>query len=140
MSEHHNPSVSPFRPRFDLIVEELRIERLGVFRYSAEEGTKAATMPDQVPEEIRQQRYEAVMELQRGISSELCREHIGSKLHVLVDGIDEKTRSYIGRTMGQAPGVDGITYISSTKDLTAGEFHDVLIKDADEYDFVGDIE
>lgn len=120
-------------------VEELKIERLGVFRYSAEEGTKAATMPGQVPEEIKQQRYEAVMELQRGISRELCREQIGKTLRVIVDGKDEKTGSYVGRTMGQAPGVDGITYISATKDLTAGEFHDVLIKDAEEYDFVGDV-
>ncbi len=121
-------------------VEELKIDRLGVFRYSAEEGTKAAKMPGQVPDEVKQQRYEAVMALQQGISLQLGRERIGHKLPAIVDGIDEETGQYIGRTAGQAPQVDGITFISSKKVLTAGTFHDVLIKDAYEYDFAGEIE
>lgn len=121
-------------------VEELGIEHLGVFRYSAEEGTKAAALPDQVPEEIKQRRYEAVMELQRSISRELCREQIGKRLRVIVDAACEEAGTFIGRTMGQAPEVDGMTYIHATKHLTAGGFHDVLIKDAYEYDFAGDVE
>lgn len=120
-------------------VEELRIEHLGVFRYSAEEGTKAAAMSDQAPEEVKQQRYETVMKLQRGISEELCRGQIGNTLRVIVDGAGKEKGTFTGRTMGQAPNVDGITYINTTKYLTSGEFHDVLIKDSGEYDFTGDI-
>lgn len=119
-------------------VEELKIDRLGVFRYSAEEGTKAAKMPGQVPDEVKRQRADAVMTLQQRISLGLGRERIGQTLRVIIDGTDEKTGQYIGRTAGQAPQVDGITYISSKNLLTAGAFHDVLIKDALEYDFVGE--
>ncbi len=121
-------------------VEELKVEHLGVFRYSAEEGTKAASSPGQVPEEIKQRRYDAVMELQRSISAELCRRQIGRKLRVIVDGVGEDKGVFTGRTMGQAPEVDGITYIYTAKGLTAGTFHDVRIKDAGEYDFTGDVE
>jgi ribosomal protein S12 methylthiotransferase len=80
------------------------------------------------------------MSLQQGISRDAGRRLIGSKASVIVDGVDEETGLYVGRTAGQAPQVDGITYISSKKDLTAGTFHDVLIKDANEYDYVGDAE
>lgn len=121
-------------------VKSLKFERLGVFRYSAEEGTRAALMPYQVPDEEKMKRYETVMALQEGISQQICQGQIGQKARVIVDGIDAQTGIYVGRTMGQAPEVDGITYISSKKDLTAGTFHDVLIKDAYEYDLVGEIE
>jgi len=121
-------------------VEELKFERLGVFRYSAEEGTKAAEMPDQVPDEVKMARYDALMGLQEGISLAICQEQLGKKSRVIVDGVDEETGIYIGRSMSQAPQVDGVTYISSKKDLTAGSFHDVLIKDAYEYDLLGELQ
>ncbi len=127
---------------FDVLmdcVKELRFERLGVFRYSVEEGTPAAQMPEQVPDEVKMERYEAVMGLQEGISQQLCQEQIGQTLRVIVDGRDENGL-LIGRTMGQAPDIDGVTYISTKKDLTAGSFHDVLIKDAYEYDLLGEVE
>jgi ribosomal protein S12 methylthiotransferase len=119
-------------------VKQLRIERLGVFRYSVEDGTPAAQMSDQIPESIKMERYEAVMALQEGISQQLCAEQIGQTARVLIDGRDE-TGIYVGRTTGQAPHVDGVTYISSKKDLTPGTFHDVLIKDAYEYDLLGEV-
>jgi len=119
-------------------VRELRFEWLGVFRYSQEEGTPAAELPDQVPEEIKQQRWDAVMRLQAMISDELCRAQIGHTVRVIVDGRDE-TGLLVGRTMAQASEIDGVTYISSKKDLTPGTFHDVLIKDAREYDLLGEI-
>jgi ribosomal protein S12 methylthiotransferase len=121
-------------------VKELKFERLGVFKYSPEEGTKAADMPGQVPEDIKTQRYEAVMELQQEISKKICAEQVGIKKRVLIDGFEGEIGMYIGRTMEQAPSVDGITYISSKKDLTAGSFHDVLIKDSSEYDLLGEID
>ena len=119
-------------------VRELRFDRLGVFRYSREEGTPAAELPGQMPEEVKQARWDAVMRLQAAISEELCREQIGQTVRVIVDGRDE-TGLLAGRTMGQAPEIDGVTYISSKKDLTPGTFHDVLIKDAREYDLLGEI-
>lgn len=126
---------------FDLLlrrIEELRFERLGCFEYSAEEGTKAEAMPGQVPEDIKAYRYGAVMGLQRSISKEICSGLKGRKMKAIIDGFDTEKGLYIGRTMGQAPEVDGITFISSKKGLTQGTFHDVLIKDALEYDLLGE--
>jgi tRNA A37 methylthiotransferase MiaB len=107
-------------------------------------------MPGQVPDDIKMQRYEQVMALQEGISQQLCSEYLGQKLRVIVDGIDDETGMTVGRTMGQAPQIDGMTYISrpahditdanAKKPLTPGAFHDVLIKDAYEYDLLGEIE
>ena len=127
---------------FDVMIDcvrELRFDRLGVFRYSPEEGTGAAELDGQVDEEVKQQRYEAVMALQESISEQLCREQIGKTVRVIVEGRDE-SGMMVGRTMGQAPEIDGVTYISAKKDLTAGSFHDVLIKDASEYDLLGEME
>ena len=120
-------------------VRELRFDRLGVFRYSAEEGTPAAEFDGQVPEEVKQERYEAVMALQEGISQQLCRQQIGKTVRVIVDGHDE-AGLLVGRAMSQTPDIDGVTYISTKKDLTPGTFHDVLIKDAYEYDLLGECE
>ncbi len=120
-------------------VRELRFDRLGVFRYSPEEGTAAAELDGQVDEEVKQQRCDAVMALQEGISAQLCREQIGKTVRVIVDGRDE-SGMMVGRTMSQAPEIDGVTYISAKKDLTAGSFHDVLIEDASEYDLLGEVE
>ena len=127
---------------FDIMmdcVKELRFERLGVFRYSPEEGTPAAGMPDQVPDEIKQARYDALMGLQEGISLGICQEQIGRTVRVIVDGFDEETGIYISRSRAQAPQVDGVTYISTKEDLTPGSFHDVLITDAYEYDLLGEL-
>ena len=120
-------------------VKELKFERLGVFRYSPEEGTSAAEMPDQVPDEVKMERYDALMGLQEGISLAVCQEQVGKRTRVLVDSLDEETGIYISRSMAQAPQVDGVTYIYSKKDLTPGSFHDVLIKDAYEYDLLGEL-
>lgn len=120
-------------------VRELRFERLGVFRYSAEEGTLASELSAQIPEELKQERYETVMGLQEGISQQLCQQQVGKTVRVIVDGRNE-AGLLVGRIMGQAPEIDGVTYISSKKDLTPGSFHDVLIKDAYEYDLLGECE
>ena len=121
-------------------VESMRFERLGVFRYSMEEGTPAAYMPNQIPEEVKRQRYKAVMGLQEGISQQICEQDLGKKICVIVDGVDQETGMYVGRSMGQAPQVDGVTYISSKKELLPGAFYNVLIKDAYEYDLLGEVE
>jgi len=118
-------------------VENLRFERLGVFRYSREEGTPAAQMPGQVSAQTKQLRYDKVMALQAGISRSLCRAQIGKIMRVLIEGRGNDGQ-YAGRTAGQAPDVDGVTFVDTKKDLTPGTFHDVLIKDASEYDLTGD--
>ena len=120
-------------------VKELKFERLGVFRYSPEEGTPAAEMPDQVPDEVKQARYDALMGLQEGISLEICQKQIGRTVRVIMDGFDEETGIYVSRSRAQAPQVDGVTYVSTKKDLTPGSFHDVLITDAYEYDLLGEL-
>ena len=119
-------------------VEDLKFERLGVFRYSAEDGTSAAAMPGQIPEDVKMERYEVIMGVQRSISQQICQDMVGKQFSVIVDGLDNETGIYTGRTMAQTPEVDGITYISTKKDLTPGSFHDVLIKDAYEYDLLGE--
>ncbi len=127
---------------FDILlsaVENLKFERLGVFRYSAEDGTPAAGMPNQIPKEIKMKRYETLMGLQEGISQQICEAQLGKTIRVIVDGKDEQTGITIGRSMGQAPQVDGIIDISTKKDLTPGTFHDVLIKQAYEYDLLGEL-
>ncbi len=126
---------------FDILLDsirEIRFERLGVFRYSAEEGTAAAKMSGQIDEDIKQERHEKVMAVQAGISDDYNNELVGQTVRVIVDGPDE-TGMTLGRTMGQAPQVDGATYISVKKDLTAGTFHDVLITDSSEYDLLGEL-
>ncbi len=128
---------SDFETLLDAI-QDIRFERLGVFRYSAEEGTAAAKMSAQIDDETKQERYEKVMAVQAGISSDLNEALVGRTVRVIVDGMDE-TGLFVGRTMGQAPQVDGDTYISSKKDLTAGTFHDVLITEANEYDLLGEL-
>ena len=132
---------------FDILLEtikEIRFERLGVFRYSAEEGTAAAKMSGQIDDETKQERYEKVMAVQAGISDAYNEALAGQMVRVIIDGTDE-SGLLTGRTMGQAPQVDGVTYISVSadaadkKDLTPGTFHDVLITKANEYDLLGEL-
>ena len=80
------------------------------------------------------------MELQEGISQQICAQQLGKTLRVMIDGSDETTGIYIGRTMGQAPQVDGVTYVTSEKALTPGALCDVRIREAYEYDLLGEIE
>jgi ribosomal protein S12 methylthiotransferase len=126
---------------FDILldsIKQIRFERLGVFRYSPEEGTAAAKLKDQISDDLKQARYEKVMAVQAGISRELGQALIGQTIRVMADGRDD-AGVMTGRTMGQAPQVDGVTVISTKKDLTPGTFHDVLITEANEYDLLGEL-
>ncbi len=119
-------------------IKQIRFERLGVFRYSPEEGTAAAKLADQISDDIKQARYEQVMVLQAQISRERGQTLVGQTLRVMIDGLDD-SGAVTGRTMGQAPQVDGVTIVSTKKDLTPGTFHDVLINEANEYDLLGEL-
>ena len=118
-------------------VEEQRFERLGVFEFSPEEGTPAADMRGQVPDDVKRARFERVMELQQEISREHQRAMIGRRVEVLVEGRAEETEHLLaGRHAQQAPEIDGITYVNDGV-AYPGEIVTVEVTDASEYDLVG---
>lgn len=124
---------------FDILcdfVEEQRFARLGVFAYSQEENTPAGEMEDQIDEEIKEQRLDHIMRRQLDISLELNREKVGQTFEVLVEDRDEDG-SYIGRTAFDAPEIDNSVIFNAARELAPGDFVQVLIEDAFDYDIVG---
>jgi ribosomal protein S12 methylthiotransferase len=120
-------------------VEEERFERLGVFEFSPEDGTDAATMPGQVPDAVKRARFERVMELQQQISREHQRAMIGRRVEVLVEGRAEETEHLLaGRHAQQAPEIDGLTYVNDGV-AYPGELVTVEVTDASAYDLVGKV-
>jgi ribosomal protein S12 methylthiotransferase len=118
-------------------VEEQRFERLGVFEYSAEEGTPAAEMARQVPDAVKRERRERIMAVQQGISRAHQRAMIGRRIDVLVEGRAEETEHLLaGRHAQQAPEIDGLTYVNDGI-AYPGEIVTVEVTDASEYDLVG---
>ena len=117
-------------------VDEQRFARVGVFTYSAEEGTDAAEMPDQVPEEIKEERRDLVMLRQLEISNEHNQEMIGRTYDVIIDEIDEDG-SYIGRTRYDAPDIDNSVLFVSEREHAPGDIVKVLIEEAYDYDLQG---
>lgn len=124
-----------FQELYDF-VSEVKFNRLGVFAYSREEDTAAHDMPDQVDEEVKQQRLEKIMLLQKDISEENNRKLIGKTVEVLIEGYSEG--EYFGRSYMDAPEIDGKIYFKSTRQLIPGDFCHVKIKKAYEYDLVGE--
>ena len=119
------------------LVETEKFDRLGVFTYSAEEGTPAGNMPDQVPEEIKQERMDAVMRRQLDISLESNRDKVGFILDVIVDEEDEEG-AYIGRTRYDAPEIDNSVIVSTNAEHKPGDIIKVRVVDAFDYDIVGE--
>lgn len=118
-------------------VDECEFDRLGVFTYSAEEGTPAADYEDQVDGELAAKWRDEIMELQQEISYEKNQELIGSVQRVLIEGYLVEDDVYVGRTYRDAPGVDGIVFVSAPYELISGSFVDVKITEANEYDLTG---
>ena len=114
---------------------EVRFDRMGAFKYSQEEDTPAAAMPDQVPEEIKEARLSQLMALQADISRELNEQRVGSVCRVLVTGFDGML--YTGRSEMEAPDSDGSILFTAPRELTPGEFVRVRIVRADTYDLYG---
>ena len=121
-------------------VDECEFDRLGVFTYSPEEGTPAADYEDQVDGELAAKWRDEIMELQQEISYEKNQELIGSVQRVLIEGYLVEDDVYVGRTYRDAPGVDGIVFVSAPYELISGSFVDVKITEANEYDLTGVIE
>jgi ribosomal protein S12 methylthiotransferase len=118
-------------------VEEQRFERLGVFEYSREEGTSAAELPAQVPDEVKRARFEQIMEAQRDISRAHQQSLMGRRLEVLVEGASEETEHLlVGRHAQQAPEIDGLTYVNEGI-AYPGELVTLEVTDAADYDLVG---
>ncbi len=120
-------------------VENMQFDRLGVFPYSAEEGTKAAEMDGQIAEEVKNSRRDAVMALQQKISAQKASSRIGQTMSVLIEGYLYEEDIYIGRTYMDAPKVDGNVFVRSEEELISGDLVPVLITGANEYDLIGDV-
>ena len=125
-------------------VEETKFERLGVFKYSEEEGTPAAKMAGKLSEEEKERRWQEVMELQSGISQKRNRALIGSIQRVMIDGTDSDSGELAGRTQAHAPEVDGVVFVKAC-DLGGekaspepGDLIDVRITGALDYDLIGE--
>ncbi|MBR4579664.1 MAG: 30S ribosomal protein S12 methylthiotransferase RimO [Lachnospiraceae bacterium] len=120
-------------------IKEMRFDRLGVFAYSQEEGTPAAEMPNQIPEEIKEARKEELMLIQQEIAFEKADERIGEELEVLVEGSIPEDDVFVGRTYLDAPEVDGFVFFESDRELMSGDMVRVRITDCNEYDLIGEM-
>ena len=120
-------------------VNEMEFDRLGVFPYSQEEDTKAAEMPDQIPEEVKEARRDELMELQQAIAFEKAESMVGRVLEVMVEGKVADEDVYVTRTYRDAPNVDGYLFLDATATLMTGDFVKVLVTDSNEYDLRGEI-
>ena len=129
-----------FQELYDF-VEEVKFDRLGVFTYSHEPGTIAHNFKDDVPEQVKYDRRDELMLLQQDIMLEKNRQHLDTTMKALIDKYDEQEQAFIGRTEFDSPEVDGIVRISADKsDAEVGEFYNVQVTDATEYELLGSIE
>ena len=118
-------------------VKNTRFDRLGVFAYSAEENTPAADFEGQLDEETKQDRLDKIMTLQQQISLEKNREKIGTVTEVLVEGYDSESFLFFGRSRGDSVGVDQTVFFAANDEIDFGDFVQVEILDAGEYDLTG---
>lgn len=120
-------------------VDDCEFDRLGVFAYSAEEDTPAAAMPDQIPEEVKEDRRAEIMELQQEIAFEKAEGMTGRELTVMIEGKAADENVYVGRTYMDAPGVDGYLFLNTDETLMSGDFARVRVTGAAEYDLIGEL-
>ncbi|WP_018652120.1 30S ribosomal protein S12 methylthiotransferase RimO [Actinobacillus capsulatus] len=118
-------------------LEEAQLDRVGCFKFSPVDGAVATEMADQVPEEVKEERFHRFMQVQQRISAARLRQKVGKILAVIVDEIDEE--GIIGRSVADAPEIDGVVYVDniSNKDVKVGQIISVTITNADEYDLWG---
>ncbi len=121
-----------------VLVETLKFDRLGVFKYSREEDTPADTLPDHLDDEIKDTRYNTLMALQQGISETLMLARVGQVISVLIEEKVENESIFVGRSAYDAPEIDGVVYVHTTSVLEIGQICSVKINDALEYDWIGE--
>lgn len=122
-----------------VFVNEIEFDRLGVFTFSAQEGTPAYDMEDQVEEDVKTRRGEIIMQDQYSIMEEKNSEKIGKTYKIIVEDYDGYSDSYTGRTYMDAPEIDGIVRFTSDRDLDIGDFVEVEIFDVEDYDLIGEV-
>ena len=132
LTHAHNDHISGF-------VDEMEFDRLGVFAYSREEDTPAASMPDQVDDEQKEIWRDELMELQQEVSLDRTADKVGAVVEAIVEGKVADENVYVGRTYMDAPGVDGYVFIYTDEELMSGQFVDVRITGASEYDLIGEL-
>ena len=120
-------------------IREARFERLGAFTYSPEEGTPAAEMPDQIPEEEKQLRLDQLMMLQQGVSMDYNESRIGEVCEVLVEDFDAEAGKYVARSERESPESDGVIFLESADEIAPGTYLTARITGADAYDLYGEV-
>lgn len=120
-------------------VKEMRFDRFGAFTYSPEEDTPAAELPEQIDEQVKQDRYDILMDTQLTVSEELQRDMLGKTITVLSEGYDAAAEIHVGRSAADAPDVDGKVYFRAKHRITEGRFVQVRITETLDYDLVGEL-
>ena len=120
-------------------VDEMEFERLGVFVYSAEEDTPAAAFPDQIDQEVKEERRDEIMELQQEIAFEKSESMVGRVLDVMIEGKVADEPAYVGRTYMDAPGVDGYIFVNTGEAMMSGDFVRVKVTGSSDYDLIGEV-
>ncbi len=120
-------------------VDEMKFDRLGVFTYSAEEDTPAAEFEDQIEEEIKKDRQAEIMELQQEIAFEKAENAVGRTVLAMIEGRLPDENAYAARTYMDAPNVDGLVFVQTSRELMTGDFVKVKITGSYEYDLIGEI-
>ncbi|MEC8429350.1 MAG: radical SAM protein, partial [Pseudomonadota bacterium] len=118
-------------------LEEAQLDRVGCFKYSPVDGAGANELPDHVPEDVQQERWERFMETQQRISAARLQQKIGRTLTVLIDEVDDE--GAIGRSYADAPEIDGVVYLNDEFEVSVGDRVEVKIEHADEYDLWGTV-
>ncbi|MDD4779581.1 MAG: 30S ribosomal protein S12 methylthiotransferase RimO [Tissierellia bacterium] len=119
-------------------LEDYKLDRVGIFKYSREENTPAYKLPDQIDDEIKNSRHDELMEIQMSISYENNYKNVGKIFDVLIEEKDVEN-IYVGRTYMDSVEIDGCVYVTSDEELVIGNFYKVKINDALEYDLIGDV-
>ena len=120
-------------------VDQMEFDRLGVFTYSPEEDTPAASMPDQIPEEVKEDRQAELMDLQQDIVFDQAEDRIGAELLVMIEGKVADENAYVGRTYRDAPNVDGLIFVNTSEELMSGDFARVKVTGSADYDLIGEL-
>ena len=120
-------------------IEEVKFDRLGVFTYSPEDGTPAARMDNQIDEDVKAERKDYLLQVQKSVSADICQKYVGKVLEVIVEGkIEGDDNVYCGRSYRDCYEIDGFVFFKSEDDLLAGDFYNIKITEAGDYDLIGE--
>jgi ribosomal protein S12 methylthiotransferase len=118
-------------------LQEAELDRVGAFKFEPVEGAAANALPDPVPEDVKQDRYERVMTLSARISAEKLARKVGSRIDVLIDAVDDETGGATGRSKADAPEIDGEVHLRDAGGLEPGDIVSAQVEDSDEHDLYG---